>query len=188
MSGEQVLLSGTGGQGLILAAIMLAEAAVLAGHNVVQSQSYGPEARGGASKAEVIISDEKIYYPKVQTPGLVLAMSQEAYRKYGLNLDEAAILVVDSTYVLEVKPRQKNFYALPITRLTRSELGGEQSANVMALGVVAALGNLLTREQVTQAVLNRAPKGTAKRNLKALEIGWQLGREAELPAGNRNAG
>ena len=185
---EQVLFTGTGGQGLILAAIMLAESAVLAGRNVVQSQSYGPEARGGASKAEVIISDEGIHYPKVQNPDLVLAMSQEAYKKYGLKLDEEAILIVDDTYVLEYKVRSKNFYAMPISRLTRQQLGSEQSANVVALGAVAAIGKFVSLEEVRQAVLNRAPKGTGERNLKALELGWQLGLEAQIPVQSVSAG
>lgn len=156
---------------------MLAEAAVLAGKNVVQTQSYGPEARGGASKAEVIISDERINYPKVIVPDLVLVMSSQAYRKYGLNLGEESLLLIDTTYVQEYKPRSTSLLALPITRLARQELGNEQSANVVALGVVAA-SCLLSRDVVNEAVLRRAPKGTSERNLKALELGWQMGSEA----------
>lgn len=175
MAKQQFIFSGTGGQGLILAAIMLADAAVLAGQNVVQSQSYGPEARGGASKAEVIISDEAINYPKVQRPDLVLSISQEAYKKYGLTLDEKAKLIVDDTYVPETKPRSRNFYSLPLTKVTRTEFGSEQSANVVALGAVAAISRQLSLEHVREAVRQRAPKGTTDRNLKALELGWQLG-------------
>ena len=80
---KQIVLTGTGGQGLILAGIILAEAAVLDGKQAIQTQSYGPEARGGASRAEVIISDEAIDYPKVQKADTLLAMSQEAFDKYG---------------------------------------------------------------------------------------------------------
>lgn len=179
MAKQQLLLTGTGGQGLILAAIMLAEATIISGRNVVQSQSYGPEARGGASRAEVIINSEAIYYPKVQAPDLVLTLSQEAYRKYGLNLSEEAILVVDNTYVTEVKPRSRNFYSLPITQVAKQQVGYEQSANVVALGVVAALTPQLSLEEVRQAVRLRAPKGTIDRNLKALELGWNLGTEVQ---------
>jgi len=174
MAKQQLLLTGTGGQGLILAAIMLAEAAVIAGQNVVQSQSYGPEARGGASRAEVIMSDEVIFYPKVRKPDLVLTLSQEAYKKYGLNLTEEAILIVDNTYVTEVKPRSKNLYSLPITKVARTQLGFEQSANVVALGVVAAFLRTIALEDVRQAVRQHAPKGTAERNLRALDLGWNL--------------
>jgi len=174
MSKQEFLLTGTGGQGLILAAIMLAEAGVNAGQNVAQSQSYGPEARGGASRAEVIISNETIYYPKVVNPNFVLTLSQEAYIKYGLPLNDEAILIVDNSRVTEVKPRTMNFYSLPITKACRTQFGSEQSTNIVALGVVASLSGEIPWEHVMQAVERRAPKGTAERNLKALVLGWQM--------------
>ncbi|SDH20410.1 2-oxoacid:acceptor oxidoreductase family protein [Desulfosporosinus hippei] len=178
MAMQKFLLTGTGGQGLILAAIMLAEAGIYAGQNVAQSQSYGPEARGGASRAEVIIGDEDIYYPKVERPNFVLTLSQEAYKKYGLHLDEEAILIVDDTQVTEVKPRSKNFYSLPITKAARAHFGSEQSANVLALGVVASISGYLSMDNVLQSVKHRAPKGTTEQNIKALEIGWKMGLKA----------
>ncbi|AET69502.1 2-oxoacid:ferredoxin oxidoreductase, gamma subunit [Desulfosporosinus orientis DSM 765] len=178
MAKQEFLLTGTGGQGLILAAIMLAEAGINAGQNVAQSQSYGPEARGGASRAEVIIGNEAIYYPKVERPDFVLTLSQEAYKKYGLHLNEEAILIVDDSYVTEVKPRSRNFYSLPITKAARVHFGSEQSSNVLALGVVASLSGQIPKENVLQAVQERAPKGTAAQNTKALEIGWQMGLKA----------
>lgn len=174
MAKQRFLLTGTGGQGLILAAIMLAEAGIGADKNVAQSQSYGPEARGGACRAEVIIGNEEIHYPKVENPDFVLTLSQEAYKKYGLFLNEDAVLIVDNSYVPEVKPR-KNLYSFPITRTARNEFGSEQSANVVALGVVVALSGVVSLENVQQAVRQRAPKGTVDRNLKALELGWNLG-------------
>lgn len=178
MAKQEFLLTGTGGQGLILAAIMLAEAGINAGQNAAQSQSYGPEARGGASRAEVIIGNEAIYFPKVEKPDFVLTLSQEAYKKYGLHLNEEALLIVDDSYVTDVKPRSKNFYSLPITRTARAHFGTEQSANVLALGVVASLSGQIAMESVLQAVRQRAPKGTADQNSKALEIGWQMGVKA----------
>lgn len=183
MAKHQILLTGTGGQGLILAAIMLAEAAVAAGKNVLQTQSFGPEARGGASKAEVIISDSKIYYPKVMTPDLVLTMSFEAFRKYGVGLKSESLLLIDTTFVQEDIIRPHNRIALPITRLTRKEFGSDQSANVVALGIIAALTNLLPKKNLKEAVLNRSPKGSGQRNLSALELGWMLGL-AELDSNN----
>jgi len=178
MAKQEFLLTGTGGQGLILAAIMLAEAGINAGQNAAQSQSYGPEARGGASRAEVIIGNETINYPKVVKPNFVLTLSQEAYKKYGLPLNDEAVLIVDNSQVTEVKPRSTNFYSLPITKACRTHFGSEQSANVVALGVVASLSREIPWEHVMQAVERRAPKGTAERNLKALELGWQMGLEA----------
>ncbi len=182
MSKQQFLFTGTGGQGLILAAIIWAEAAVQGEQNVVQSQSYGPEARGGASKAEVIISDQAIYYPKVSQADYVLTMSREAYKKYGLNLRDEVNLVVDDTYVPEIIQRP-NLYCLPISRIARSEFGSEQSANIVALGAVAALSGLLPLSMVRQAVAQRVPKGTMERNLEAFEIGWQLGLTATARQG-----
>ncbi len=178
MAKQEFLLTGTGGQGLILAAIMLAEAGINADQNVAQSQSYGPEARGGASRAEVIIGNDTIHYPKVEKPDFVLTLSQEAYKKYGLHLNEEAILIVDNSQVTEVKPRSINFYSLPITKTARTQFGSEQSANVVALGVVASLSGKIPYEKVIQAVQQRAPKGTEERNIKALELGWQMGMEA----------
>lgn len=179
---QQLLFTGTGGQGLILAAIIMAEAGIIADRNVVQSQSYGPEARGGASKAEVILSDEPIEFPHVKDPDVVLTMSQKAYQKYGVNLGEDTTLITDSSFVHDDNLNQKNHYALPITKLTRNEFGTEQSANVVALGAVAAISGFITQEEVSQAVLKRAPKGTGDRNLKALKMGWKLGTEAKFPA------
>lgn len=188
MAKQQLLFTGTGGQGLILAAIMMAEAGIIGDRNVVQSQSYGPEARGGASKAEVIMSDEAIDFPHVKNPDVVLTMSQKAYQKYGLNLGDDTLLITDSTLVQEDNPKTKNFYAIPITKVTRNEFGTEQSANVVALGAVAAITGYISQEEASQAVLKRAPKGTGERNLKALELGWKLGSEAKVPVSIGNVG
>ncbi|WP_407309118.1 2-oxoacid:acceptor oxidoreductase family protein [Desulfosporosinus sp. SB140] len=177
MAKQRFLLTGTGGQGLILAAIILAEAGIKADRNVAQSQSYGPEARGGACRAEVIIGNEIIHYPKVEKPDFALTLSQEAYKKYGLNLNEEAVLIVDNSYVPEVKPRLRNLYSLPITRTARNEFGSEQSANMVALGAVTVLSGVVPFENIQEAVRQRAPKGTVDRNLKALKLGWNLGLE-----------
>ena len=182
MAKQQFIFAGTGGQGLILAAIVMAEAAILARKNAAQSQSYGPEARGGASKAELIISDETIRYPKVRQPDFVLTMSEQAYKKYGLELGEEAVLIVDDTYVTHVKPRNRNLYALPVTKTARATFGNEQSANIVAVGVVAALSEAVPFDQVRQAVTKRVPKGSVEQNTRALELGWNLGRDAKIAA------
>ncbi|AFM41254.1 2-oxoacid:ferredoxin oxidoreductase, gamma subunit [Desulfosporosinus acidiphilus SJ4] len=175
MTKQRFLLTGTGGQGLILAGIILAEAGIKDGRNAAQSQSYGPEARGGACRAEVIIGDEEIYYPKIETPDFVLTLSQEAYKKYGLHLKDDVVLIVDDFYVPEVKPRINNFYSLPITKATRDELRSEQGANIVALGVLGSLSEAVSLESLKQAVRQRVPLGTIDRNLKALDLGWELG-------------
>lgn len=170
----QMRLSGTGGQGLILAGIILAEAAILDGKKTIQSQSYGPEARGGSSKSEVLISDKAIHFPKVTQPDIVLAMSQEACNKYTTDLDADGILIIDTTFVKEIPQNAKKVYKLPITDKAKTEVGKTLFANIVAIGAIVALTKCVSKESVTAAVLNRVPKGTEEVNEKALEIGMAL--------------
>ena len=175
---KQIVLTGTGGQGLILAGIILAEAAVLDGKQAIQTQSYGPEARGGASKAEVLIADEAIDYPKVQKADTVLSMSQEAFNKYSAAAGECAKLIVDTTFVRELKETKAQLIALPITKAAREELGRDMFANIIALGAIVGLTETVSRASLEQAVLARVPKGTEDKNRKALDLGFQLAKQA----------
>lgn len=175
---KQIVLSGTGGQGLILAGIILAEAAVLDGKQAIQTQSYGPEARGGASKAEVIISDEAIDYPKVLDADVLLAMSQEAFNKYAGHIGAGGSLVVDSTFVRELKETKAKLIALPITRAAKEKLGRDMFANIIALGAIVGITGTVSRDSLVAAVLARVPKGTEDKNRQAIDIGFQLAREA----------
>lgn len=168
----QFRLSGSGGQGLILAGIILAEAAILDGKEALQSQSYGPEARGGSSKSEVIISDTAIYYPKVLNPDFLLAMTQEALEKYASDLKEDSIVVVDSTFVRQVPSHFKNVYSIPITKMAKEQLGRDLFANIIALGAVAKITKAVTNESLENAVFDRVPKGTEEVNRKALKLGY----------------
>ncbi|HWR05482.1 2-oxoacid:acceptor oxidoreductase family protein [Sporomusa sp.] len=174
----QISLSGTGGQGLILAGIILAEAAILDGKQTIQTQSYGPEARGGASKSEVIISDEEIDYPKATTADILLAMSQEACNKYIGLLKEGGRLIVDTTLVKTLPVVAADKLALPITHIARNELGNVMVANIVALGALAGFSGVVGLNCLTQAVLARVPKGTEDLNKKALETGFALGQAA----------
>lgn len=167
----ELRLSGSGGQGMIFASVVLGEAIGLAeGKNVVQSQSYGPEARGGASKADVVVSSEEIFYPKAMKLDLLLAMTQESMDKYYADLKEGGILIVDTSLVTSV-PTDK-YYGLEFTRLARHEIGQIMVANVIALGAIAALTGIVSLESITNAVLSRAPKGTEDKNRKAVELGY----------------
>jgi 2-oxoglutarate ferredoxin oxidoreductase subunit gamma len=167
----EMRLSGSGGQGMILASVIFAEAIAKSDNrNVVQTQSYGPEARGGASKSDVVISANEIYYPKAMKLDLLLCMTQESMDKYYTDLKPNGILVVDTTLVTEV-PTDK-YYGLPFTRLAREEAGHVMVANVIALAAIAELANLVSRDALTTAVLKRAPKGTEEKNKKAIEIGF----------------
>jgi len=177
----EVRLSGEGGQGLITAGIILAEAAILDGYNVVQSQSYGPESRGGASRAEVIIGDGPIDYPKVRQADLLLAMAQPAWDKYGAQVKEDAIIIVDSGLVkvgtVPGAVQKGRLVALPITALTREKIGRDLATNIVALGLVVGLSGFLREESVRRAVLRRVPRGTEEMNRRALELGLNLAEE-----------
>ena len=172
---QQLRLSGSGGQGLILAGIILAEAALTDGKLAVQSQSYGPEARGGSSKSEVLISDQIIYYTKITVPNVVLAMSQEACNKYTSDLGEDGILITDNLFVNQLPDKKyKKIYELPITKTAQEELGKVLFANIIALGAIVQLTSVVSKESLIKAVLNRVPKGTEEVNTKAVRLGFSL--------------
>jgi 2-oxoglutarate ferredoxin oxidoreductase subunit gamma len=170
---QELRLSGTGGQGLITAGIILAEAALLDGKLAIQSQSYGPEARGGASKAEVIISDEAIHFPKVTDPNLLLAMSQEAATKYSHDLTAGSVMITDSLFS-DVPDFGGKVYELPITHSAKEVLGKALFANIIALGALVKLTGIVSEESLVKAVLNRVPKGTEEKNKQALQVGMSI--------------
>lgn len=166
----EIRLAGSGGQGLILAGVILAEAAgIYDGKYVCQTQSYGPAARGGTSKAEVVISDAEIDYPKAIRPDALLAMNQKSLDTYYHDLKPGGLLLVDSTFVHEVPPG--GVIAIPFTRLAREQLGREMAANIVALGALAALTDAVSLSSLEAAVLARVPKGTEELNKRALTAG-----------------
>lgn len=173
MSRFEIRLSGSGGQGLITAGIILSQAAVLDGLNVIQSQSYGPEARGGASKSEVIISQDKIYYPRLISCDILLCLSQLSYEKYLEELKPGAILILDNSINYE---EQDNYeiYSRPILNIASEKLNKPMVANIIALGVINEITKVVGRESLSEAVLSRVPKGTEELNKKALEEGFLL--------------
>ncbi len=174
MQKYELRLSGSGGQGLILAGIMLGEAAsIYDGKEATQSQSYGPEARGGASRSEVIISDKPIDFPKVRNADFMLSMTQESYDKYIPGLKEDGILLTDSFFVTKIKPRAGKVYSMELTKIAIEKGGKKIVANVVSLGAIVALTNVVSMEAMKKAVLERAPKGTEDMNLKALEEGYK---------------
>ncbi len=167
----EIRLSGSGGQGMIFGSVVLCEAINKAGKkNVVQSQSYGPEARGGASKADVVVSDNEIYYPKAMQLDLLLAMTQEALDKYYGDLKEGGTLIVDTSLASNIPT--DDYYGLEFTRLVRAEIGSIMVANVAALGAICAITNIVPKDDLTEAVLARAPRGTEDRNKKAIDLGY----------------
>jgi len=174
----EIRLSGSGGQGLILMGIILAEAiGVYDGKYVAQTQSYGPEARGGSSKSEIIVSDEEIDYPKAMRLDLLLAMSQRSCDEFYPDLKPDGLLIVDSTFVTQV-PTQKAFQ-VPFTRIAREKFKREVVANIIALGALALLSPIVSAKAVESAVLTRVPRGTEKLNRDALRAGMDAAKQAK---------
>jgi 2-oxoglutarate ferredoxin oxidoreductase subunit gamma len=174
----EIRLSGEGGQGLVLAGKILAEAAAIYdGKNATQSQSYGPEARGGASRSEVIISDEDIDYPKAINIDLILALTQESCNKYSKDLKSDGILLVDSDAVTECPEGKFKIYRVPIIESARTKLGRVVVANIVALGVIIELTKIVSMDAIESAILARVPKGTEKINKEAFQLGVDIGKE-----------
>ena len=185
----EIRLSGSGGQGMVLAAMLLAEAiGADPSKKVIQTKSYGPEARGGACKSDIVASSNEIYYPKALKLDLLLAMTQESLDKYLPELKDDGTLVIDSTLVTDVPDRRH--YGLPFTRLAREQLQNIMVANVISLGAISAITGIVTPEALLSAVLARAPRGTEEKNRRAVEIGHregQLLKEREPGCGSASA-
>jgi 2-oxoglutarate ferredoxin oxidoreductase subunit gamma len=170
---HEIRFSGFGGQGIILAAVILGRAAALYdGKHAVQTQVYGPEARGGASMSAVIIDDEPILYPEVHVPDIYVIMSQEGFERYGSNAPKEAVMLIDSDMV-EGRP-PCIFHEIPATSEARNTLGKVIVANIVMLGAVVAATGIVSDAAIEKAVLDSVPKGTEKLNLSALKRGMEL--------------
>jgi len=174
MSKMEIRLAGTGGQGLITGTIILAEAGIFEDKFVAQSQSYGPEARGGMCKGEVIISDEKIGFTKVTKPTFVMALSQLSFKEYCWNLDEDCYVLVDESIEIPADYNHKKFFKLPILETARVTVGKMQTVNIVSVGAINEILKISSFENIKKAVLMHVPKGTEELNLKALEEGAKL--------------
>lgn len=171
----ELRLGGEGGQGLVLAGKILAEAAAIYDErNATQSQSYGPEARGGASKSEVIISDGEIDYPKAEQLDLQLALTQEAADKYHKDLKPGGWLVIDSDAVERVPEGDWRVVSVPFERTAREKLGKAIVANIVALGVIVRLSKAVSEKAAEEAILARVPRGTEDLNRSAYRLGLDL--------------
>jgi 2-oxoglutarate ferredoxin oxidoreductase subunit gamma len=180
----EIRLAGTGGQGVILASVILSEAAgVYEGWFAVQTQSYGPEARGGASRADVIISDEPILYPKCRKLDLLVGLSQAAVDKYLPDLKVRGMAVIDDFYVREC-PHPKTV-CLPLSKTAREKLGRELFTNILTLGAVAHITGLVQLDSLKKALARRVPGQFLEINAKALELGWELAEPGIMKQENR---
>ncbi len=181
----EIRFSGYGGQGIITAAIILAEACIIEGKNAVQTQSYGPESRGGVSKADVVISNEEIDYPKAISLDVLVAFNQESYYAYKSAVKENGAIIADSHYVEISKDEDKgktqvmySLFPIPLSIIARDKVGKEITTNIVALGALVEKTGIVSKESIEKAVLARVPKGTEEMNKKALQLGFEAMQEA----------
>lgn len=169
----EVRFSGRGGQGLILAGIVLAEACgVYEEKEVVQTQSYGPEARGGASRSEVVVSDDQIRYPRAYDPDVLVALSQEAFDRFAPKVKKGGVILADSFYV---DTDRKDVVMMPFSEIARSRIGREVVTNMVVLGVLSAVTGMVKLDSLKKALKHRIRKAFLEMNLKALDEGFKAG-------------
>ena len=179
MSRTEVRLTGFGGQGIILAAYILGKAAALYDKkHATFTQSYGPESRGGACAAQVVLSDEPVQYPHLIDPSVVVIMSQEAYNKYAPTLRAGnKVLVDEDLVILGELPDGVRIYSIPSTRIAEVEIGRKMVANIVMVGFLAAVAGIVTEDSMRRAVKESVPKGTEDLNLKAFQAGLDYGKK-----------
>ncbi len=177
MANYEVRLSGSGGQGLILAGIILARAAVIEKRRVTQTQSYGPESRGGYSRADVIISDDEIFFPEATNFNCLLALTQEACDVYLFDLRENGILIIDTTFVKNLALAAENTFELPFTDIAQEKLGSPISTNIMSLAFLVKITGIVKEESLKQSIAETVKPAFVELNHKAMEIGFELARK-----------
>jgi 2-oxoglutarate ferredoxin oxidoreductase subunit gamma len=179
----EVRVAGFGGQGVILSAIVLGKAASIhQGEYATMTQNFGPEARGGACSAQLMLSDKPVLYPYVTQPDVLVVMSQEAYVKFGPELKEGGLLLIERDLVRVTDlPKQTRIYSVPATRLAE-ELGKRMVLNIVMVGFFAAVTQLLEADAVRKAVADSVPSSFRDLNLKAFDKGYEYGKAA-LAAG-----
>jgi 2-oxoglutarate ferredoxin oxidoreductase subunit gamma len=174
----EIRLSGSGGQGLVLAGVMLAEAVgVFEGKNVAQTQSYGPEARGGSSRSDIAISSGEIFYPKTSKLDLLLCLTQDSCDKYWHSLKESGVLIVD-TDIVRQPPPHTTVYSLPFTQISKERLGTSIVTNVVSTAASVVISGVCSQESFLKAVMGHVPKGTEQKNEQACRLGFELGQKA----------
>jgi len=176
MSRTEIRVTGYGGQGVILCGYLIGKSAsILGGQHATLTQSFGPEARGSACSAQVIVSDEKILYPYIGKPDILISMSKEAYTKFEPNLKSDGLLLIDEDLVKDVVARDKiKLFKIPATRIAE-DLGRKIVLNIVMLGFFTAVTKLTDHEAVRKTVETSVPKGTEELNLKAFNSGYEYG-------------
>lgn len=171
---KEIRFAGFGGQGIVLAGYIIGKAvSIYEKKHAIFTQSYGPEARGGACSADIIISGSKIYFPKVQEPDVLVLMSEEAYHTYSKNIADSSIVIIDEDLVkiTDGFPKNVTLYSIPATQIAE-DMGRKIIANIVMLGYFTAKSNLVSYESVKQSILSSVPKGTEELNINAFDKGY----------------
>ncbi len=171
---SEIRLSGSGGQGLILAGIVLAKAAMYEKYRVTQSQSYGPESRGGASRADVIISNDEVFYPEATNFDILMSLTQEACDKYLYDLKEDGILIADTTFVKNISLLNSQSYEIPFTEIAIEKLGSPLSTNILSLAFLVKKTGIVTPESLERSIRESVKPNYVDMNVKAMKLGFEL--------------
>jgi len=174
---DEIVIGGLGGQGIVLAGFVMGKAAALFDQkNATHTQDYGPEARGGSCRTQVVISDSPISYPYIDNPSVLAVMSQGAYNTYSPTMRPDALLLIDEDLVKVKKSKHERLFTIPATRIAQ-ELGRAAVANIVMLGFITAVSRVVSVDAMKKAVLESVPKGTEELNTKAFDRGYNHGLE-----------
>lgn len=174
MNKIEVRISGLGGQGVVLAGQILGRAAAYDGKNVVQSQSYGAEARGSAAKSEVIISEDKIGFPAVRRCDILIAMNQNALDRHFKDLKEDGMLMIDSTYLKKIPRTKAKIFKIPATEHAEKTFGDKIYANIIMLGALTKATSIVSEKAMEKAIRDSVAKKVTNTNREAYKKGKQL--------------
>jgi len=177
---ESFRFTGSGGHGLITASVILAKAGVIDGYNVLQSQVYGAEARGGSTKSETIIRKGEIYYPKLVTPDFLIALTNEGLQRYRVDVVKTGIIIIDSTLIPEEKPSDAGPYVVALSMWVEllKELKTGFAINIVSLGVVVGMTEVVKKSSLEEVVHDNFRPEFKESNQKALDLGYKLAEEA----------
>ena len=176
---KEFRLSGSGGQGLISAGIILAQAAVNEGYKVTQTQSYGPEARGGSSRADVIISNNEIYFPEAQYFDYLIALTQEACDKYLFDLKEDGMLLIDSVYVKNLSMTVNNIVEVDFSDIVLEKLGSILPMNIVTLSCIVKMSELISEKSLEKAIKETLKPSILELNMKAMKLGFEIAEQVK---------
>jgi 2-oxoglutarate ferredoxin oxidoreductase subunit gamma len=181
MEQSRLVFSGSGGQGVITAAIILAKAAVLfENKNAIQSQSYGAAARGGATRSDIILADSEIFFPKVIQPNVLVSLTQESYNKFSSIIRPGGLLLVDSRYIDIQKKVDAKHITLPMFDTVMEKVGKPIVFNICVLGALIGATDLVKHQSILNVLEGTIPKDFMEMNRKALDLGLKMGKENKL--------